>query len=131
MWFMSSKENDDEIRDKFQRLLWENRIRPPSLGAILLYDQVPRNTFRGKATAFMFDEEALRMCNALKHDVHQMRPFEAHFLLLPLMHSEVLADQEECVKIFKELVTNVEVAGNEGLKEYFMKVLENAEDHMK
>jgi uncharacterized protein (DUF924 family) len=52
------------------------------------------------------------MCNELKHDVHQMRPFEAQFLLLPLMHSEVMADQEECVKIFTELTAN---AKNEGV----------------
>jgi uncharacterized protein (DUF924 family) len=97
-------------------------MRRPSLGAILLYDQVPRNIFRGSPDAFRYDWMALNMCNEMKHEVHQMRPFEAHFMLLPLMHSEVMADQEECVKIFKELVANAEAAGNEGLIKYFKTV---------
>jgi hypothetical protein len=35
---MSTKENDDEIREKFEAKLLEKIERPPSLGAILLYD---------------------------------------------------------------------------------------------
>ena len=56
----------------------------------------------------MNDYQALEMCNQLKHDILKMPPFEAQFILMPLMHSELMSDQEECVKLLKELVSNAD-----------------------
>jgi uncharacterized protein (DUF924 family) len=40
-----------------------------------------------------------------------MYRFEANFFLTTLMHSEVVSDYEECVKLFKELLANAQSAG--------------------
>jgi hypothetical protein len=38
MWFDSTQENDDYLREKYENVFWEEMMRPASLGAILLYD---------------------------------------------------------------------------------------------
>lgn len=70
--------------------------------AVLLFDQVPRNSFRGSARAFATDRLAAaitRAALAKGWDRRLTRP-QRQFLLLPLMHSEAIADQHLSVRHF-------------------------------
>ena len=59
------------------------------LALILLFDQVPRNAYRGTAAAFAFDREALALTvegMQLAADV-ALDPIERVFFYLPLEHA--------------------------------------------
>jgi len=70
---------------------------------VLLFDQFPRNMFRGEARAFATDamaravaDRALARGFDLATDL-TMRPF----FYLPFMHSEALFDQDRCVRFVR------------------------------
>ncbi len=71
-----------------------------ALRLVLLLDQVPRNIYRGSARAFAYDAHALAiMRRGLAAGLErELEPFERIFFLFPLMHAEVLADQDEMVE---------------------------------
>lgn len=73
--------------------------------AILLFDQVPRNAFRDGGRAFAFDEKARAITQgALRRGWDRgLTREERQFLLMPLMHSERIADQRESVARFTRL----------------------------
>ena len=75
------------------------------LAAIILLDQFSRNIHRGSAKAFAGDALALELTNlALDRRWDKaMRPARRQFLLMPLMHSEKLADQQRSVAEFERL----------------------------
>lgn len=76
------------------------------LALILLFDQVPRNIYRGTAAAFAFDREALALsleglqlaADAALHTVERL------FFYLPLEHAESLEAQDACVNAMERLV---------------------------
>lgn len=72
---------------------------------VLLFDQIPRNAFRGKAKAFAYDKIAQRLClNALDTPLEDQLSFpEKLFLYLPLEHAEDMALQNLCVEKFQAL----------------------------
>lgn len=76
-----------------------------ALAAVILFDQLPRNMYRGSSQAFASDPLAAQLSrNALDKGFDaSMNPQEKQFLYMPLMHSEVLADQERCVMLFKTI----------------------------
>ncbi|HEY6869561.1 MAG TPA: DUF924 family protein [Novosphingobium sp.] len=95
--------------------LWQAlRRRPPAefltdpataRAAVLLFDQIPRNLFRGSAAAFASDPLAraiTRGALARAWDQGLTRPAR-QFLLMPLMHSEAKADQRLSVARFTAL----------------------------
>lgn len=73
--------------------------------AILLFDQVPRNAFRGSPRAFAYDASALALTRlALRRGWDRGLDRDARqFLLMPLMHSESRAAQRESVARFTAL----------------------------
>ena len=81
------------------------RDSPETLAAaIILLDQFSRNIFRGSAKAFEADHLALELCKlglerGWVDDVPKPLP---SFMLMPLMHSEKLSDQERSVAEFRE-----------------------------
>ena len=78
------------------------------LAAIILLDQFSRNIFRGTARAFEGDALALELSKlAMERGwvAEAPKPWQA-FFLMPLMHSEKMADQERCVAEFKRLGGN-------------------------
>lgn len=84
----------------------EARERPDAaLAAILVLDQFPRNMFRGGAKAFATDALAAALArNAPDRGLDAGLPAERRrFVFLPLMHSEVMADQERCVTLFESV----------------------------
>ena len=78
------------------------------LAAIILLDQFGRNIFRGTARAFEGDALALELSKlAMERGwVEEARKAWQAFFLMPLMHSEEMADQERCVAEFKRLGGN-------------------------
>ncbi|RJY09371.1 DUF924 family protein [Aurantiacibacter aquimixticola] len=76
-----------------------------ALAAVLLFDQVPRNIFRGSPRAFAFDPLAQDIANmALDRGFAEALPRrEAPFLAMPLMHSEHIADQQRALHMFRQL----------------------------
>lgn len=84
-----------------------------SLALIILLDQFSRNLFRGSPKTFAADAKALKAAKrALDRGFDaDMAEVQKLFLYLPFEHSEVLADQERSVALFKAL-------GNENLIDY-------------
>ncbi len=113
-WFVKDAALDAEIKQRFGRLrdaLLVSKARgwrdTPEhiLGAILLLDQCSRNIHRGRAKAFEGDALALELARlALDRGWTHSAPHEwRQFLLMPLQHSENLADQERSVAEFRRL----------------------------
>lgn len=113
-WFTGSARLDETIRDRFAAI-YDDKLATLDLNAIddartalaaaILFDQMPRNMFRGTADAFKSDAHALIVARkavdgGLDRDVE---PRRLQFLYMPFMHSEVLADQERCVDLFRTL----------------------------
>jgi uncharacterized protein (DUF924 family) len=113
-WWVRSGETDSAITARFERLWEEWRGRPAdrfvgtadkALAAVILFDQFPRNMFRGSSQAFATDPLALEIAReavARGLDTAMTRD-ERHFLYMPFMHAEDLAAQEEGVALFEAL----------------------------
>ncbi len=76
-----------------------------ALALVILLDQFPRNMFRGRPEAFATDEKALAIAKAALARGDQWHVGEDinQFFAMPLMHSENLADQDECVRWMNEI----------------------------
>lgn len=113
-WFAKDPALDAEIRRRFadarEAVLaaraegWRDSLEHV-LGAILLLDQCSRNIHRGSARAFEADQLALKLAKlSLERGWTHGAPDEwQQFLLMPLMHSEDIADQERSVAEYRRL----------------------------
>lgn len=113
-WFTKSDDIDNEIREKFAVAYADARAgkleswkqQPESaLALTILYDQFPRNMFRGSPRSFESDGLALDVAmQALDHDFdRQLSADERQFFYLPFMHSENLDHQRRCVELYERL----------------------------
>ncbi|UUP18029.1 DUF924 family protein [Nitratireductor thuwali] len=114
-WFEGSDALDDTIRTRFGALherLAGGQVPPEvmeeprtALAAVIVLDQFSRNIHRRSARAFAADDMALRIArNAVdKKFDDDMTPEERQFLYMPFQHSEISADQEHSVMLFKSL----------------------------
>lgn len=113
-WFTPNPRFDQDIRDRFTRDYEQAVVRqlahwlkePRSgLALILLFDQFPRNMFRGHPQAFVTDASARDVAARLIQAGfdRQMLPVERSFVYLPFMHSETLAHQHYSVALFQQL----------------------------
>jgi len=106
---------DALIREKLEPMLeraargefvaWASSPRR-RLALIILFDQVPRNSYRGTAAAFAFDREALALSVEglnLAADA-ALEPAERLFFYLPLEHAESLEAQDMAIASFERLV---------------------------
>jgi uncharacterized protein (DUF924 family) len=111
-WFEKNDALDDEVRRRFLALHeeacrgglehWKQHPRG-CLALVIIFDQFPRNMFRGAAEAFASDERA-RACarlivangwdEAMTHD-------ERTFAYLPFEHSEAIEDQELSMRLYE------------------------------
>ncbi|MDX1576091.1 MAG: DUF924 family protein [Kiloniellales bacterium] len=120
LWFKPSDAFDQAVRqalgDDYERAAagryesWRDTARG-CLALVLLLDQVPRNLFRGGATAYATDDRALAVARhaiARGFDLEIAEQSERVFLYLPLEHSERLADQEDCCRLMAALDENPE-----------------------
>ncbi|MDQ3077328.1 MAG: DUF924 domain-containing protein [Pseudomonadota bacterium] len=113
-WFAKSPELDSVIERRFgalrdfvlasQAKAWRDDPHH-LLAAIILLDQFSRNIHRDSAKAFVGDPLALSLTElALDRGWDKaMPPARCQFLLMPLMHSERLADQERSLIEFERL----------------------------
>ena len=110
-WFRSSVEVDAMLERRFAPVLAEQSARPASdfldhpdtaRAAILLFDQIPRNIFRDSADAYAHDSKARAItCGFVDRGwLAGLTEEQAQFVLMPLMHSETLADQDRSVALF-------------------------------
>lgn len=116
-WFEQKDEMDERIRARFGALYEGLFKAAPSmsfdtaeeaLAAIIVFDQFPRNMFRGQARAFASDDMAAAIARkaverGFDHEVAEDRRI---FFYMPLMHAENLADQEHCVALTSALPTD-------------------------
>lgn len=75
------------------------------LALIILFDQIPRNIFRGKPRSFATDARALSMaCRIVDRGWDgSMRDVQRLFAYLPFQHSENLDDQRRSVALYRAI----------------------------
>jgi len=113
-WFKADPELDHRLREQFLELWSEKRQLPAqsfltdaltALAAVILFDQFPRNIFRGHADQFSTDHLALAIARGaidLGYD-EDLDLKERGFLYMPFQHSEDLADQDRSLLLFTAL----------------------------
>jgi len=111
-WFKVSEETDGAIRAQFGGDLdavaandWdlEALTRTQQVGLVVYLDQFPRNLFRGSGQSFAYDATARRHADALiAGGLDRFHVVERTFLLMPLMHSEDIRDQDRCAMLFAD-----------------------------
>ena len=76
-----------------------------ALAYVILLDQFPRNIYRDWPEAFAQDPRALAASkHAVSRDWHdRIDRLGGVFMILPLEHSESLADQAQCLRLMKPL----------------------------
>jgi uncharacterized protein (DUF924 family) len=143
MWFSGSPEVDSYIIDNFKddchALLdgnldaWHSSEDIKStLAAVILGDQFSRNCFRGSAKMYEADEKVLKWSKEVisKGLDKSLHPIARVWFYLPLMHSENLEDQDECIELYIQLNEEVEArGGREELKNLMKGSLNYAQSH--
>ena len=85
---------------------WQTDLKG-CLAIILMLDQFTRNIFRNTPKAFSGDKKALELSlvcrdkGYLQHD----NPAYRQFMLMPMMHSEDIAIQDQSLPLFKEFTS--------------------------
>ncbi len=115
-WYIASDELDAQIKERFEAT-WNEAMNgglgqwltyaSGSLAYVILTDQFSRNMFRDEGKSFSSDRRALAATkSAINHkwDTRIDEPARM-FFYMPLMHSENLCDQERCVRLIKERIT--------------------------
>ncbi|MDE1972188.1 MAG: DUF924 domain-containing protein [Hyphomicrobiales bacterium] len=113
-WWKKDAAFDRTVRSKFLALHeaasrgeladWEDSAEG-ALALIILFDQFPRNMFRGSPHAFATDPLARAVADRALARGFDRATDEAlrMFFFMPFMHSETLADQDRCVALFDAL----------------------------
>jgi uncharacterized protein (DUF924 family) len=112
-WWKKDPELDRTIRERFGDAValavageldaWARTPRG-TLALIVLLDQFTRNIFRDTGAMFSGDARARGLTRRLLDGggYAELRPAERYFALMPLMHSEELADQREAIERFDD-----------------------------
>jgi uncharacterized protein (DUF924 family) len=113
-WWKANPDFDAEIKERFHVLWGKQRENLPehflgsaeeALAAVILFDQFPRNMFRGHADQFATDPLALAIARAAIDRGYDdgMTPEQRGFLYMPFQHSEALRDQRQSLLLFTAL----------------------------
>jgi uncharacterized protein (DUF924 family) len=113
-WWAGDAALDEQIRERFLELWTEKRQLPAdhflgspeaALAAVILFDQFPRNMFRGHADQFSTDHLARAIARAAvdRGLDERLEPQERGFLYMPFQHSEDLDDQKSSLQLFTAL----------------------------
>jgi uncharacterized protein (DUF924 family) len=113
-WWKADPVLDEQIRERFLGG-WEEQNRravsdflgspEEALAAVILFDQLPRNMFRGHADSFASDHLALAIAKAAVDRGYDepLSNAQRGFLYMPFQHSEDLEDQRRSVGLFTAL----------------------------
>jgi uncharacterized protein (DUF924 family) len=113
-WWKASDAFDEEIRERFG-IEWARQARrnvddflgspEEALASIILFDQFPRNMFRGHADQFATDHIALAIAKGAVERGYDdgMEEAQRGFLYMPFQHSEDLKDQLQSLLLFTAL----------------------------
>lgn len=124
-WFSSTPELDAEIVNNYEPV-WESarngeldawKGSPEGcLALVIILDQFPLNMFRGTAKAFSTERMAVEAAmHAIENQFDkQIAKDKLAFLFMPLMHSELLEEQDLSVRLFSEsgLTENLKFANH-------------------
>jgi uncharacterized protein (DUF924 family) len=113
-WWKSDPVLDHRIKQQFLKLWAEKRELPvdafltdplTALAAVILFDQLPRNMFRGHADQFATDHIALAIAKGAvdRGFDDELQKDERSFLYMPFQHSENLEDQNRGMLLFTAL----------------------------
>jgi uncharacterized protein (DUF924 family) len=113
-WFVKNETIDATIRSRFQPSYEALANELPAsaatsardaLAAVIVFDQFPRNMFRGTARAFATDAKALAVAEeAISRGLdRQLSVRERQFLYMPFQHSESRSVQARSVELFASL----------------------------
>jgi uncharacterized protein (DUF924 family) len=119
-WWNGTAELDHRIKQNFLKLWFEKRQLPldafltdplTALAAVILFDQFPRNMFRGHADSYATDHMALAIAKeAVARGLdEELAKNERKFLYMPFEHSEDLDDQNRAVLLFTAIGDNEQV----------------------
>lgn len=122
-WFSSTPELDEEIRNNYEEI-WRLAKRgglnswkespEGCLALAIILDQFPLNMFRGKPQSFETEEKAIEVTiYAINHNYDEkIEKEKLSFLIMPLMHSENIKDQDLSIYLFKKhnLTSNLSFA---------------------
>jgi uncharacterized protein (DUF924 family) len=128
LWFKKNADFDAELARRFasqQRAAADGQLAeweaaPESaLALLLLLDQLPRNLFRNSPRAFASDADARAAAGrAIARGFDREVPLDRRlFFYLPYEHSELLADQDRAVDLFRAWVAAHGPEPSEKLKE--------------
>lgn len=135
-WFLGGSELDVTIKQRFEQIVlqaasgaldhWCDSAEG-SLALILLYDQFPRNIWRGQAQAFAYTDQALSICN---EGIERGFPAlvdvpQRVFFYMPLEHHESMESQRRVLSLFEKL----RVDAPESLKDFAQGTLDFAQTH--
>lgn len=119
-WWNGGPELDHRIRQNFLKLWAQKRQLPvetfltdplTALAAVILFDQFPRNMFRGHADAFATDHMALAIAKtAVDRELdEELQKPERKFLYMPFLHSENLDDQDRALLLFTKIADGEQI----------------------
>ena len=112
LWFKSTPEFDNQLRDRFETL-WQDAAEGKLdswaenaegvMALVILLDQIPLNIYRGKAHGFSTEAKARQIAGkAIDKGWDTTMPDEQKaFLYMPFMHSESLEDQDRAVALYQ------------------------------
>ena len=120
-WFARDEAFDAAFKDRFldahmagarRELDGWMETADGALGLLILLDQVPRNIFRGTAHQFATDALARVFCRdgIARGYPGAFEPELRQFLLMALMHSEVLADQDALLPLVADMPETLKFA---------------------
>ncbi|AMO72348.1 DUF924 family protein [Sphingorhabdus sp. M41] len=122
-WWAKNDATDEEIEKRFLEL-WEEQksktapdfLNSPetALAAVILFDQFPRNMFRGRADAYSTDHLAQQIAEkAVDLELDAQLPEDRRaFLYMPFMHAEDIQLQNRSVTLFTKLGSNEKFAND-------------------
>ena len=111
-WFKGGDAFDHEVESNFLFTYekvrsgelddWRSSARG-TLASIITLDQFPRNMFRNTTSMYATDELAATLSaeGITRGFDCELKGDERCFFYMPLMHSEVLANQNRCVEVFE------------------------------
>ncbi|EFA79316.1 Prostaglandin-E [Heterostelium album PN500] len=145
LWFGRRQNLDLVIKRNYEHLvleaaksrepgsLYDRWMKSPRgrIALLILFDQFPRNIYRGTAGMFQFDALALEIAyqiigNADYKSIHSLP--ERIFVYFPLEHSEVLTDVEKSVELISDLAGQTIYPLQ---RKQFLKFAKSAADHFK